>query len=89
VVCVFSVKGTGDQLINKGLAAEPDGVTEIVASVLPHMACTALITNKGAGVMVVVITLLMGEQDPGGFMFNVYVAETEVIKQELVIEGTP
>ena len=71
VVCEFSVKGTGDQLMNNGLAAEPEGVTEIVASVLPHTACTALITSNGAGVRVVVMILLIGEQEPGGFIFNV------------------
>jgi hypothetical protein len=71
VVWLLVVKGTGDQLMNSGLAAEPDGVTEIVARVLPHTAWTALITNKGAGVIVVVMTLFIGEHEPGGFILSV------------------
>jgi hypothetical protein len=69
------------------LEAEPEGVTDMVASVPPHTACTAEITSNGAGVMVVVITRLIGEHDPGGFMYKVYVADMEVMKQALLIEN--
>jgi len=72
VVVPFKVNGLGDQTKVEGTEADPDGVTVTIAVVLPQTAWVTLPSNKGAGVMVALITRSIGAQEPGGFMYKVY-----------------
>ena len=72
VVVPFKVSGLGDQTKVEGTEAEPEGVTVTLAVVLPQTAWVTLPNNKGAGVIVALITRSIGAQEPGGFMYKVY-----------------
>ena len=56
VVFELRVNGEGDQFNVEGFAADPEGVAETVAKVLPQTACKAEIFNNGAGVIVLFTT---------------------------------
>ena len=71
VVCELRLNGVGDQDKVEGFAAEPEGVTETIANVLPQVACKADAASNGAGVIVLVTTRVIGTQAPCGFMYNV------------------
>jgi hypothetical protein len=62
--------GDGLHVITGLTDAEPAVVSDAAESVLVHPVCVADATAIGAGVIVTVITLLMGAQEPGGFMVS-------------------
>ena len=53
------------------VAAEPAGVTVISAKVCPQIAWVTVTSMEGAGVLVVVMILVNGTHDPGGFIIRV------------------
>ena len=71
VVAVFKVNGVGAHVKLDGFAAEPEGVTVTTAEVPPQLACATEAKSNGAGVMVVLIILAIGAQDPGGCIYKV------------------
>ena len=65
--------GVGFQLMVGFTEAEPAQVIEAADKVLVQPACVAEATTCGAGVMVTVITLLIGAHEPGGFIVSITV----------------
>ncbi len=93
VVLVFNASGVGDQYIKAGFPAEPAGVSDTTASVLPQVAWATLINASGAGVMdtvftIVLVTTWLWELVP--VMYRVYDdANGELTIKEFVAEVKP
>jgi hypothetical protein len=62
--------GVGLQLMVAPTDAEPAQVIDAADNVFVQPGCVADATNIGAGVIVTVITLIIGAHDPGGFIVN-------------------
>ena len=65
--------GVGLQVIVGFTEAEPAAVTDAIESVLVQPACTIEPKAIGAGVILTVITLLIGAHEPGGFILSINV----------------
>lgn len=83
-----SEPGAGFQTTFGVTDAEPAVVTLTQAIVLVHPACVNDITAVGAGVIVTVITFVIGAHEPGGFIVKATVPDWLVIKVVFVVFGT-
>ena len=79
--------GAGDQRIVGLTEAEPAAVKLTTALVFPQIAWVTEDKIRGEGVIVTVINLTIGLQEPRGFIVKVKSAETPAVKHWFVIKG--
>jgi len=79
--------GIGDQIIVGFTEAEPAAVKLTTATDAPQTGCVTEARIYGAGVIVTVIFLTIGLQEPGGFIVSVKSAERPAVKHWLDING--
>jgi hypothetical protein len=75
----LTLNAAGAQVMEAGVAAEPEGVRVITAVEAQQTAWATVPNNNGAGVMLALITRSMGAQEPGGFIYKVYCPEILVV----------